>query len=113
MAFGAGPSLQEGLQTLASWALVVYGATLVVTGSRLTQPMRETVTQRWPKIGYLMSCPMCFGWWVGSVYSFILPSLSPIQTSPWFLAAPLNGFAAVSTCWVFHVVLASLGAENL
>jgi hypothetical protein len=104
--------MQEGLLTLAPWALVVYGATLAVTGSVLAEPLRMWLARRWRLAGKLVSCPMCFGWWVGLGWYFAAPTLSPIQ-GVWYVAAPANAFAALTVCWVFHVVLAKLGAEDL
>lgn len=88
------------MQTVAPWAwlLTTYGATLVVTGSRIAAPIRRL----WPA---LLGCPMCFGFWVGLAEGFTRWGLtgSPL----------LDGFAASAWCWTAHVVLARLGAEKL
>ncbi len=104
--------VQEGMQTLASWTLLVYGATLIVTGSRLTEPLRTWLARVWPWLGKLVSCPMCFGWWVGAGVWAVLPNLSPVPGS-WFIAAPANAFCSSAVCWILHVVLARMGADDL
>jgi len=95
------------------WVLLVYGATLALTGSRLTRPFRDALCRRWPAAGRFISCPMCVGWWCGAASWFVFPELCPVQAHCWYLAAPANGFCALAACWAIHVVLARLGAEEL
>ena len=105
--------MQEGLHTLALWAAVVYGATLAVTGSVLLQPFRRWLARHWIWAGKLVSCPMCFGAWVGGASWLVLPELCPVQGHAWYVAVPSNGFAGCAVCWTLHVLLARLGAEEL
>ena len=46
------------------------GLTLIVTESFLFQPLRERISKVSEKLGYLFSCPMCMGVWVGACVSF-------------------------------------------
>ena len=89
------------------WLFLTYGITLVVTGSSIFRPIRQ-----YDPSG-LLKCPMCTGWWVGFVLSFLL-HLGPAQNMgaalPEWLA---NAFCASAWCWVVHVVLVRLGADKL
>ena len=105
--------MQEGVLTLASWTLVVYGATLAVTGSRIALPMRRWLWRHWRWAGRLVRCPMCFGWWVGLASWFALPDLCPIRGVSAWIGAPANAFASLTVCWALHVGLARLGADDL
>jgi hypothetical protein len=113
MAFEPCSPLQTRMPTLASWVLVTYGATLVVTGSNVAAPARRWVAARSTWLGKLASCPMCVGWWVGLMSWWALPTLCPVQDAHWYVAAPANAFAALAACWGAHVALAKLGAEDL
>lgn len=97
---------------LIAWLLFTYGLTLVVTGSRVTAPLRRlfsfsSVTAFW------VSCPMCVGWWVGTVASLAGFSLLRVPVWPIVVNAVANGFCSAGWCWIVHVSLAKLGAEEL
>jgi hypothetical protein len=110
------------------WALVVLGFVIIVTQSRLFRPLRdwalggrEASDPRAPKLGVLLHCPMCFGWWAGAMLSaagFVGPSLfvCPASWPTWLLLgarAWADGCAASALCWCAHVVLVRLGASEL
>ena len=89
------------------WALFVYGVTLTVTGATITAGLRRRLKVGLPWVGKLVSCPMCFGWWVGLAVGLVgvppSPSGNPL----------MDAFASMSVCWIAHVVLTRLGAEKL
>jgi hypothetical protein len=95
-------------QMVLAWALVTYGITLVITGSKIAEPLRRLFRFS-ETASHFLTCPMCVGWWTGFALDFA--GLGPLHGSPWTL--PLNAFAASALCWTVHVVLARLGAEDL
>jgi hypothetical protein len=98
---------------MLSWALVVYGVTLAITGSRIAKPFRDWLTCRSSEAGLFVGCPMCVGFWVGFGSSFVLPEICPVHGASWYVEALGNGFASLALCWILHVVLTKLGAEDL
>jgi hypothetical protein len=97
---------------LIAWMLVAYGITILVTGSKLFEPVRRRF-EPYPYIHKLISCPMCFGFWVG--LGLGLRGIGPGQLLPLsaFEQILSDAFAASAWCWTAHVILAKLGAENL
>lgn len=96
---------------LVVWALVVHGITQIVTVARIARPIRAAAPA---PLGALLSCPMCFGFWVGVGLS--LAGLSPSHawvTWPLFAEAVADGAAASAVAWAAHVTLARLGALEL
>lgn len=93
------------------WALTVHGITQIVTVSRIARPVREAAPT---PIRALLSCPMCFGFWVGIALSlFGLSPLGPFVSWPVVARGVVDGAAASAVCWAAHVVLARLGALDL
>lgn len=113
MTAGAGASLP----LLLSWALAVYGFVLIVTGSKVCEPLRRLGKRLHPTLGYFLGCPMCMGFWTGAAASLAgLPLFIRCDgVGAGAAAATLlaNGCAGSAICWVLHVVLAKLGAEEL
>lgn len=105
---------------LIVWALFCYGLTLVVTSSKLTLNLRDWVTDRSAFLGFGLNCPMCVGFWSGAL-AYVLGLR--ILAAPHLAAHGLDlqhvigtiisGFASSALCWIAHVVLARLGAEDL
>lgn len=94
------------------WLFLTYGITLVVTGSKIFRPIRESDPSG------LLRCTMCTGWWVGFLLSIY--SLGPASGYVWHTTMPqllltmlFNAFSASGWCWVVHVILVRLGAERL
>lgn len=50
---------------------MTVGLTTIVTESRLLQALRNLVGKLGYWANYWISCPMCFGFWVGTGLSFI------------------------------------------
>ena len=93
------------------WALAVHGITQIVTVSRIARPVREVAPS--PRRA-LLSCPMCFGFWVGLALSLCgLSPLGPLVSWPGLARAVVDGAAASGVAWAAHVTLARLGALDL
>ena len=97
---------------LVAWTLIVYGITLIVTGSHLFKPVRRR-TEPYPYLYKLFSCPMCFSFWVG--IAFGIRGIGPGQFLPLSLIERIlsDGCAASAACWIIHVLLVRLGSEKL
>ena len=55
---------------MITWILVAYGLTTLVTQASITTPLRNKATAIHNKLGELVHCPMCFGFWSGIILSF-------------------------------------------
>lgn len=119
MAFESGPPLQGWVPTLAvtegplvAWLLMTYGVTLVITGSRIMAPLRRLIGRNeWMR--HFIECPMCIGWWAAVGISCL--GVGPSHCVPWHpgLRVIADGFCGSAWCWMVHVALAKLGAEQL
>jgi len=49
------------------------GGTLLITTSKLFKSLRERITLINEKLGYMLSCNQCFGFWMGCI-SYLLVS---------------------------------------
>lgn len=94
--------------TLCIWMLVVYGVTTAITISKVAAPLRRRFV-RWPWLHGFVHCPMCVGFWVGLVTSFV-PSLRAWQPTMNPIA---NGFAGSAVCWIVHVAMVRMGSKEL
>jgi hypothetical protein len=82
------------LVNLLTWILVSFGITLAVTQGSIFDGLRTRATNMHPKLGQLLGCPMCFGFWVGmGLNVFYKPITSFIL---W------DGFLSLSTCWILY-----------
>jgi len=48
--------------------------TCIIVHSEIFRPLRELVTKYHSTIGYWIHCPMCFGFWVGMGYGYLVGS---------------------------------------
>lgn len=48
--------------------------TCIIVHSEIFRPARELVAKVHNTIGYWISCPMCFGFWVGILYGYLVDS---------------------------------------
>ena len=126
--------------TLLLWMLVTYGIADVVSKSRIGAHLRRRFPIRVADgpgpddkavtVAHLVHCPKCMGWWVALVLTFLhlgpaealpvlhaptsMPSLDAVLVLLTLLLRPLlNAFAGSALCWIVHVVLCKLGAEQL
>ena len=94
------------IEDLLVWILVCYGITNVVTGSTIMAPVRQKSQKIHKKLGELLECPMCFGFWVGVAVSLLWASPTGLGESvflgPVWYHYILDGFLASGTCWLFH-----------
>lgn len=93
---------------LLYFLLACWGVTAIVTMSTLFSPVRRFVAVRvWYKLGEMISCPQCTGFWVGLGLAFAFPAPGVI------LWRPLEVFAqaAISSgvCTLLAAVLFALG----
>lgn len=105
---------------MLAWILCCYGLVLVITSSTMTLGFRKWAAERSEFWGHGLECPMCVGFWAGFLTGSIglrivqLPAFTVSGVALGDVAAVvLNGFASSAACWVMHVVLARLGAEDL
>ena len=92
---------------LAYFILACWGITAIVTMSTVLAPFRRLVTRVNPKLGEMVSCPQCLGFWVGLGFALVFPVPEII------LWRPLEVFAqaAISSgaCALFAAFLGMAG----
>lgn len=59
--------------TLTYFVFICYGITSIVVQSKLFKPLREIIKTKSNFFGSLLSCMMCFSFWVGL---FVVPVLA-------------------------------------
>jgi len=57
---------------LLFFILSCLGATFIINISYIFKPIREKATKLSPKLGKLLKCPMCMGFWVGLLFRSLL-----------------------------------------
>jgi len=106
---------------LLLFSLVTLGFTLIVTQSSLFRPFREAAQSVHEKVGDLISCPMCLGFWAGfvgaaafglEIQSRILSGLPPVGGYPIF-AYMAHGMISSWVCWTAHVIQVRLGQTRM
>lgn len=113
-------SLPEGLPSRAGrlravgvliFALVCFGLTNIVTGGKICRPLREGLARRFPWLGEWIDCPMCFGFWVGAFWDAagLFPRVGVSRLVEVIAAASISS----AVCWIVHVALVHLGADEL
>ena len=53
------------------WILTVFGLVVVVSLSKIMQPVRVLAAKIHPLIGEWLGCPMCFGFWAGGIINLL------------------------------------------
>jgi hypothetical protein len=94
------------------WALLTYGITLIITGSKITESFRRRIGSISKATGQFLCCPMCVGWWVGLGISLLGIGLCNIHVHPIFQHLA-DAFCSSAWCCILHVTLTKLGAEEL
>lgn len=92
--------------------LLVWGTTNIVSGSKLTSPLRDRLQESNAKLGELANCYMCTGFWVGCVVSMVGFGVAK-SIAPGLIGVIADGFIASGSTWIIHVVLERLGASEL
>ena len=52
------------------WTFIVFGITIIITTSKAIFPLRHLLKNKAPFIGELLSCPLCFAFWVSIFVSY-------------------------------------------
>jgi hypothetical protein len=96
------------------WMMTSYGISMVITQSKIFQPIRNLVSNASKFLGDMINCIMCFGFWVGLLLSLVM-RLGPnnIQQIHIFnnlhintaIKIVLDGFATSGFVWIVHVFL--------
>jgi hypothetical protein len=81
---------------MLTWVLISFGMTFGVTHSKLFKGVREKATELSPRLGELVCCPMCLGFWTGMFLSLTWRSITGN-----FI---LDGFLSLSTCWLLYAI---------
>lgn len=92
--------------------MLVWGTTNIVSGSKLTRPLRDRLQESNARLGELANCYMCTGFWIGCLWSVlgfgIAKSIAPV-----WIGVIADGFMMSGSTWIIHVVLEKLGASEL
>lgn len=103
------------MELIFVFLLASYGVTNILTGSRLFAPIRDFLNLSayyWPKkLGELLSCPMCTGFWCGVFWYAVITddSWRSMFDFEWIaFGAMASGF-----CWVVFVIMQKLGESEL
>ena len=78
------------------------GITIIFTKGDILEFFRDSISNMSDKLGYLVNCPMCSGFWIGAVSGFAL-GLNPI------LSAGMVSFFS----WLSYSVVEALYAIGL
>ena len=82
--------------TLLVWSLLCYSISIIVTGATVFEPLRKKVGEKNDFLGQLLSCPMCFGFWVGI---FLNLTLYPITNNFFFDGCLGSGITWLLFSW--------------
>ena len=77
--------------------LGVVGCTFIVTQSYIFAGIREYVAKKSEKLGKLINCPMCFGFWAG-LFFYITYDL-------WISYAILAACGSSFVCYASYLIL--------
>lgn len=90
------------------WILVVFGLTMIVTMSKVMEPVRALGAKLHPLLGGLLKCPMCFGFWAGAAINLMDYSHYGDYTS-WGLV--FDGFLGSATSHILYTLTRFLDKE--
>ena len=96
---------------LVVFLLACYGATNIITSSKLLEGLRAWLQRRSRRLGYWVRCPMCVAVAVGAAWS--LGGLRVSADLAWPVELVAAGAVSSGWCWSVHVVLARLGEDAL
>ena len=89
---------------MLEWILVSFGMTFTVTHSKLFKGVREEATELSPRLGELLCCPMCLGFWTGMFLSVVWKNITGNLI--------LDGFLSLSTCWLLFAISWALALHD-
>lgn len=95
---------------LIYFLLACWGITQIITLSSIFAPVRRVVTAKiHHKIGELISCPQCTGFWVGLGLAFAFPAPEVICWRP--LEVFAQGAISSGVCTILAALLGWFGWE--
>ena len=109
---------------LVIFCALCWGITNVVSGSKLTKPIRDWALCP-ESIRTMLNCYMCTAFWVGMAISVLFNAQLGVCSSLTLflpdapqaysiaLGALFDGFIGSGIVWIMFVVLEKLGASNL
>jgi hypothetical protein len=83
------------------WILMVFGFVAIVSLSHIMNPIRELAHKIHPKVGQLLGCPMCFGFWAGVIFNLIGYSHYGIDES---YSVLFDGLLASGSSYILHCI---------
>lgn len=85
------------LAYLIAWGLAVFGAANGTVVSHLTKPIRDFAIKLHPKLGALIQCTMCLGFWFGLIFSFLIESPTGLWLTDAFLGSAIS--------WLIYILI--------
>jgi hypothetical protein len=103
------------MQLIFVFLMASYGATNILTASKLFRPLRDYLSTLTSYQGIFFSdlvhCPMCIGFWVGVFW------YAAIADAAWHSRYDFEwlafGAMASGFCWIMRVILHKLGEDDL
>tara|TARA_Y100001937_G_scaffold67142_1_gene91842 strand:- start:540 stop:818 length:279 start_codon:yes stop_codon:yes gene_type:complete len=89
---------------MLEWILVSFGITFSVTHGKLFDNFREQLAKDNKRLGQLVRCPMCLGFWVGMFLSLTWKSVTGVVF--------LDGFFSLASCWLLFAVSWALALHD-
>ena len=93
--------------TFIWFCLISYGLTQILVYGKILDPIRP----KRGKLGQLLSCPMCLGFWVGVFLWFVKDSTQLFNFDDSFITAFLLGCAASASAYVGNMVFGDEGIK--
>ena len=93
--------------TFIWFCLISYGLTQIIIYGKIFDPIRP----KEGKLGQLLSCTMCTGFWVGLFLWFVKGSTQLFNFDDSLITAMLLGFAASAAAYVGNTVFGDEGIK--
>ena len=93
--------------TFIWFCLISYGLTQILVYGKIFDPIRPTTG----KLGQLLECPMCTGFWVGLFLWSVKDYTQLINFDNSFVTALLLGFAGSASAYVGNMVFGDEGIK--
>ena len=93
--------------TFIWFCLISYGLTQILVYGKIFDPIRP----KSGKLGQLLSCPMCTGFWVGLFLWFTRHQTELFTFDDSFVTALLLGFGASASAYIGNMVFGDDGIK--
>ena len=93
--------------TFIWFCLISYGLTQILVYGKIFDPIRP----KSGKLGQLLKCPMCTGFWVGLFLWFVKDYTQLFTFDDSFITGLLLGFASSAAAYVGNVVFSDEGVK--